>query len=87
MRKSKLVKQEAEKLVAKLKEIEVLAAEADMEESAKMEVARHTIDSVCEKDNIFCGVILSREDIMNIISLAIETQESVKIPFNLYFND
>lgn len=84
---AKKVKEEADKIVEKLKEIELLAHAADLEESAKTECTRLAVNALCEKENMFCGIILSVDDILNIVRIAIEKNDSIKIPFNLYYND
>lgn len=87
MRKSKEVKLEVERAIERLKECEVLAREAEKEENGRVDAAREQIMQICSKENLFCGMILSTEDIAGIVKLAIGSKEHVKIPFNLYFND
>ncbi len=84
---AKRVREEAEKMIGKLREIEILVNEADLEENAKMEVTRHAIDALCVEENMFCGIILTIDDLLNVIRMAIEKNDAIKIPFNLYYND
>ena len=44
------------------------------------------VSNFLDNNNIFCGVILDTTTILEILKLHIETNEPVKIPFNLYFN-
>jgi hypothetical protein len=94
MRKTKLAQQKAEKVFSQLVEIEAQVKiaeaqvkEAENEEAAKMESAKQRIAAICEEENIFCGIMLTATDISNIVQLAIESKENIKIPFILYFND
>lgn len=87
MRKSTAVKKEAEKIVEKLREIEILAREAELEEKAVIEDINNAITELCKKDNLFCGVVLTPEDIINVFRTALESKENVKIPFHLYYNE
>lgn len=86
-RKSKAVINELRKAQERLKEIEALKAKADEEEKELLEEAFKQIDSVCEQKGLFCGAILSAQDVAKIVELAIQSKESIKIKYNLFFND
>jgi hypothetical protein len=87
MGKSKEIRQEAKQAKERLDEINRLIEEAKVEEQAIITRVKAEIDSMCEADNLFCGVILTTEDIIAIVKLAFETKETIKIPYNIYFND
>ena len=86
-RKVKVVYDEREKALKKVEELEQLAKEAEAEEKAMIENAEKQIQTVADSVNMFCGVILSRQDIVAVIDLALKSGESVKIPFKLYFKE
>ena len=86
-RKSKEVKIQLQEVRSKVTEFEALAALAEKEDQDKLlSVAEH-INAKCEASGIFCGIILTPADIINILSLALQSHENIKIPFSLYFND
>ncbi len=87
MRKSQVAKNEAEKALARLKEIEELRALAEAEENAKVDAVKENIDAMCKEHGLYCGVILNAEQISQIVKLAIETKESVKIGYQIYFEE
>jgi hypothetical protein len=86
-RKVKEVKEEAAKALARLREIEELQQLAEKEDAVLLENTEQAIKNLCTEPGVFCGVILTPEDLTNVISLAIRTGQNVKIPFKLYFND
>lgn len=87
MRKTKTLKSEMDKITARLSEIQKLAEEAKLEETHKIEGMKVSINEICETENVFCGIILTPEDVISIVQLAIISKENVKIPYNLYFDD
>jgi hypothetical protein len=71
-------------------ELEKLHKEADQEFEEKLkflESLEKEVNEICEKNNVFCGVILTSEDILQIIELAMKTKENIKIPFKIFFNN
>lgn len=93
-RKTKSIKSEYEQHAqevlrqqARLKEIEELHRLAVEEEKAQFEQLVSDIDEMCAGQGMFCGVILTPEDLANIVKLAIETKEPIKIKYNLYYNE
>jgi hypothetical protein len=86
-RKVKVVYDEREKALKKVEEIERLVKEAEDEEKAMVGRAEQQIQAVADGVNMFCGVILSQQDVTAVVDLALKTGESVKIPFKLYFKE
>lgn len=78
-----------EKLEAKkrLEEIEKLEQEAQAEEISKVQSIEQSITKICTDNEMFCGIILTKQDILAIVEIAMQSGENVKIPFKLYFND
>ncbi len=68
----------------KLEEERKLAIE---EEAKSIEELKQNIDDLCKEKDVFCGIILTLDDITNIIKLAVQTQENIKIPYNIYNNN
>lgn len=96
MRKTKETKDEvlkakieAEKALERLKQTEVLAAEAELEEKNKIEAVRKRIEEICAEENLFCGIIINSVNITNIVKVAIEENNFTKIQltFDLYPNE
>jgi hypothetical protein len=93
-RKSKQVNEEVKKQKSKLldaearmKEVEELLKLSEAEEVELMTSTETFIEKTATDANLFCGIILTRQDVLNIVSLAMETKENIRIPFKLYFND
>jgi len=86
-RKSKEVRSEAVKAAEKFKELETLLKEAELEEKNKLEDVEKQITDLAAANGMFCGMILTAQDILNIVDLALKTRETIKIPFKLYYNE
>jgi hypothetical protein len=94
MRKTKEMKLQAEKAKEMLKsaeehmaEVDRLEVEAREEELANVENLKANILKMCDKENMFCGIILTSDDVAAIVKVAISSKENVSIPFNLYFKE
>lgn len=85
-RKTKLLQ---DKLIKLSEEAELvnksLEEEAD-KESKLIDDTKQEILKIAEAHNMFCGVILAKEDLIKIFTLALE-DTTIKIPFNLYYNE
>jgi DNA anti-recombination protein RmuC len=57
------------------------------EEHAMVADIENRINEICSEKDIFCGVVLSHDDILNIVDMAIKMKENIKIPFKLYFKE
>ena len=77
-------KQEAEK---RLREIAELEERSLKEEAKKIEDVKNEISDICKSNDLFCGVILTQQDILEIVKIAMESKENVSIPFQVYYND
>jgi len=87
---SKLQKAQAaiEKAEQELAETRAAEEQARQDEIKNMEAVRTYVTEYCEKEGFFCGVILTREAILQIVNLAMESHDDqIKIPFQLYNND
>jgi len=87
-RKIKTIVEEKKEIQKRLDEIESLELEAIKEEQETVETVKKSITQICDDNAMFCGVILTTGDILSIVQLAIQTKDdTIKIPFNIYFND
>lgn len=86
-RKSKEVRREAVKAAEKLNEIQRLLKEAEEEEVNKLESVEKQISDIAEQNGMFCGVILTAQDVLNVVDMALKTHETIKVPFKLYYNE
>jgi hypothetical protein len=86
-RKVKTLAEETRKQVEKLKEIEELLKLAQQEETEKIESVTSQINVLCEENNLFCGVILSVDDLLAVVKMAIQSKERIEIPFRIYPKD
>jgi uncharacterized protein YqfB (UPF0267 family) len=80
-------RKELDALSVKAREMEELSARAAEEEKMFLEETSLKLDNLCGEANVFCGVVLSFQDVVNILQLMIETRENVRIRYNLYFNE
>lgn len=76
--------QELDKTVKATKESfdKEIEAETQLLESTKEEIS-----NIIKSKNMFCGIILNKDDIAELVKIAIEANGTIKIPFNLYFNE
>ncbi|MFZ4706294.1 MAG: hypothetical protein ACOYMF_09845 [Bacteroidales bacterium] len=87
---SKKVKESREALeiaVNKVKETQAILEAAHKEEEDILSKATDQINNLLQVNNLFCGAIILKEDLLSIIDLALTSNgEPVTIPFKLYFN-
>lgn len=88
-RKSRTVKQEADQILERLKEVQELQQLAEQEEKEILEATQEQIKTLCEDNNLFCGIIITTDDLLTIVKtkLSIDPKDSIRIPFRLYYND
>lgn len=87
MRKSKKIQQESSAVRKKLEEIERLHEAALQEETILIENVQAQIKAIETEENVFVGVILTPDDLVNVFKLALVSKENIKIPANIYFNE
>jgi hypothetical protein len=80
-------KQEEDALRKKVEEAGEAAKKAALEEQQMVEDTRKKIEGIAEENGLFCGVVLTQEDLLKIFEMAMVTKEHIKIPFQLYFSD
>ena len=92
--KKKLAQKKAKEKAAELEKAqqELEAAERELKEEEEAEKAlfediTSRITKICDDNNMFCGAVLTADDIATVVMLAIKTKENIKIPFRLYFNE
>ena len=86
-RKANDLRGKAIEAAEKFKEMERLLKEAEEEEKKKLEDVERQIQDVAAVNGMFCGVRLTNQDLLNVIQLALETKETINIPFKLYYNE
>ena len=80
-------KKELEIVLQKVKEAEESKVRADEEDKQLVISIENQINDLMEDNGLFCGIILTTQDLLGIIQLAIESKENISIPFRLYFKD
>lgn len=85
-RKSRNLANELMAQLEKFNEIKRLTELAEQEEKDILAGAEIEINTIIEDHDIFCGIVLSAKDLAEIVKLAIETGEKVRIPYKLYYN-
>lgn len=68
----------------KLEQYNKLIEEAEQEEKLKYDNTLQEIKEVANKNGYFCGVVLTREDILNILNIYMDTKDNVRINASLY---
>jgi predicted transcriptional regulator len=87
-RKSKVIKDDLLKKQQLIEETERLLQEAEKEEVTKLEKLKEGIDKMVDSEGLFCGVILTHNDLISVIQLALETKDkTISIPFRLYYKE
>lgn len=94
-RKSKQISEEKENArkeqelaVQRLEEIERLETEAKKEEQENIEKMESKIKNICSDANLFCGMRMTRKDIVNLVDFAFANKDDIiEIPFHLYYID
>ena len=86
-RKIKVLAKEAEEQVKKLEEIQELLKLAQQEEADKIESVIKQIEALCKQNDVFCGVILTVDDLLAVVKMAIQSKENIEIPFRIYIKE
>jgi hypothetical protein len=77
----------AKELQDRIEEAEREEQKALEEEKKQFEATEKLIRETTEENGYFCGVVLTKDDILTIVNMAIETKENIRIPFRLYILD
>lgn len=78
----------AKQKFTKLKEVEQILEEAKKEEAEHIQTIKDKINSILKEENLFCGVILTPDDIISVVKVAMGNKgEDVQISYNLWYND
>ena len=90
-RQMKEIQETAERRAAELqKQIDDAEEAAKIAEEEELELYENTmahINKLCKETGYFCGVVLTKQDLLTVVDMAIETKENVKIPFRLYIDE
>jgi hypothetical protein len=54
------------------------------QQETERDIVQAQIDKLLEGKNLYCGAILTEEDILNAVKLKFGTKESIHIPYRLY---
>jgi hypothetical protein len=71
----------------KLKETEELLRLANEERENLIINTTSQINELCNIHNLFCGIVLDQNNLLELIKLALISKENIKIPYQLYFNE
>jgi hypothetical protein len=86
-RKIIALNEEVKKAQEKLAEIERLKIEAEKEETILLESVTNQINELQTTNNVFVGMTITRQDLLAIVDIALQSGENVKVPFRVYIND
>lgn len=82
----KTAQQELDKAIKEQDELDRLIKEAQQEDAIKLQEVENAINALSVENELFCGVILSRETIIEILKVAMTGVDNIRIPFRLYEN-
>lgn len=87
----KVIQETAEKRAAELqKRVDDAEEAAKIAEEEELELYENTmayINKLCKETGYFCGVVLTKQDLLTVIDMAIETKDNIRIPFRLYIDE
>lgn len=90
-RQMKVIQETAERQAAELqKRIDDAEEVAKIAEEEELELYENTmahINKLCKETGYFCGVVLTKQDLLTVIDMAIETKDNIRIPFRLYIDE
>lgn len=61
--------------------------DAEEEDQRVMDDTKEKIDLLCEEAGLFCGLIIDKQNLLNIIDLMVGGDPVVKVPFRLFYID
>jgi glutathione S-transferase len=77
----------AKELQEQIEEAEKAEKQAIEEEEKRFKETEAHIQEISKDNGYFCGIVLTKADILAIVDLAIDSKENIKIPFRLYITD
>jgi hypothetical protein len=88
-RKSTSIAAKRKAAIKELEELEALAITAGENEKKLLDETSGKIDEICKTNDLFCGAVLTRKDILAILDMAFKTPEteSITLKYQLYFNE
>lgn len=90
-RQMNVIQETAERQAAELqKRIDDAEEAAKIAEEEELELYENTmthINKLCKETGYFCGVVLTKQDLLTVIDMAIETKDNIRIPFRLYIDE
>lgn len=72
------------------KQVERIEQEAEQEQLAEARLLEETekkIQEIVDAEDLYCGIILTPQDILSIVEMAMVVKENIKIPFKLYYKE
>jgi aspartokinase len=87
VRKTKQINEELTAQATKLQELQKLKEEAEKEEKEKIESVTKQVEQIGIDNGMFIGVILTKQDLLAVLDMALSTGENVTIPARAYFKD
>lgn len=84
MKKTKELRKSLKDAEEARKAAEEALALAEKENQELVQSVKEQISQLAEENDLFCGVILSHQALVEIFALALKTGESIKIEFGLF---
>ena len=86
-KRSTELRKEAEKFLEKFNESKTLLELVEQEERSATDKMHDKIKKMCDKENMFVGAVLTKDEIVRLVKLALDTNENITIPFIVYLKD
>lgn len=77
--------QKYEKAKQQIGELEAYIKKYEQENDNIIANAETQVKKICEKNNLFCGIVLTKELLLQLIDMALTTDENILVPFKIYF--
>mgnify|MGYP007061485190 CR=1 FL=1 len=72
----------------RIKELENIIKDLRKEEEGVIQYTKEQIDTICNKNELFCGCVFRLEDIMKMIQLLISSGDNtITVPYHLYYKE
>ncbi len=86
-RMNEAAEKRAKELQEQIEQAEAVAKKALEEEEQLYKETEREIKDMCTERGFFCGVILTKRDVLAIVDMAIDVKDNIKIPFRLYVEE